>query len=73
MQVHASIKKLKTVLSAIKQLENCLQPRITTNQFSGVGYETADSKRTVKTLRSTVQITTNLFWYVALVQNYSRF
>lgn len=45
MQLHASIKKLKPLLSAIKQLENCLQPRIITSQFSGTGYETAQTAR----------------------------
>ncbi|XP_026697198.1 INO80 complex subunit C [Athene cunicularia] len=38
-------KEAKNSFTAIKQLENCLQPRITTNQFSGVGYETAQTKR----------------------------
>lgn len=45
LQVHASIKKLKRVLSATNQLENCLQSHISTYQFSGVGYETAQTVR----------------------------
>lgn len=45
MQAYATVKKLKLVLSAIKQLGNCLQPCVTTNQFSGVRYETAQTAR----------------------------